>query len=156
MYGMYQKKLYVPLCWDSVKKLWSGRPFTSLLPAFYLGGFGGKLPKEIFEIYLWGCFWGPRRLLYIWGGVEIPCLTLYESLHVICTYIRIYTYKLIKDIVLYRITGYLCNPEICTVLEKKGNLWIIFMRGSTWDMAVFTVDIHYANHICTIYHICGI
>ena len=52
-------------------------------------------------------------------------------------------------LVLYRITGYLCDPEICAFWQqKKSNWWILFMRGSTWGMAIFTVDIDYANYIC--------
>ena len=43
---------------------------------------------------------------------------------------------------------------ICIYATQKivcfGNLWILFMRGSTWGMAIFTVDIHYANFICAI------
>lgn len=27
------KKHYIPVCWEGVKKLWPGRPFTSLLPS---------------------------------------------------------------------------------------------------------------------------
>ena len=42
-------------------------------------------------------------------------------------------------------------PRNLCILAKNDNLWIIlFMRGSTWGMAIFTVDIHYANYICAI------
>ena len=36
IYGMRQKKLYVPFRWDGIKKLQAGHPFTSLLPVHKL------------------------------------------------------------------------------------------------------------------------
>ena len=37
------------------------------------------------------------------------------------------------------------RPRNLCILAKNSNLWITFMRGSTWGMAIFTVDIHYVE-----------
>ena len=37
---------------------------------------------------------------------------------------------------MYRITGYLCDPEICAFWPKNGNLWILFMRGSKYHARI--------------------
>ena len=51
-----------------------------------------------------------------------------------------------------RITGYLCDPEICAFWQQMAicGFYFMRMRGSTWGMAIFIVDIHYANYICAI------
>ena len=46
------------------------------------------------------------------------------------------------------LTGYFCDPELCVIWPKNGNLqctcrWILFMHGSTWKYCYYylTIDI---------------
>ena len=40
------------------------------------------------------------------------------------------------------------RPRKLCILAKNGNLWILFVHGFIWDMAIFTVDINYAKYTC--------
>ena len=71
---------------------------------------------------------------------------------IFCFLLSSETPKLIIWLFLYIMYNRLfMRPRNLCILAKNGNLWILFMRGSTWGKAIFTVDITLCDlYLCLI------